>query len=365
VRRCQRDANFTAPPAQPAGGAVCFLLNDSPVRLVRAALGVLLLSAAANPVLAAVDIDAGLTVNFENNVWRLSDKERAAFRSNPAPYRAVGIESPADVYLSPHLLLSRDGAGAKRSRLYLAGDLYARNSRLSSGYVYLDHRLPLAGKTRLTLYADYRPETFVGESDRDGTVGEIAEEFVTSATVGGSLSYRPRRGTELKLTADVAGEDYTEGFDDQDSTVYTVGLSLRQRINKRWTVRGALWAQRRDAHELVVFDPGTGVAADANDISSESLRLDLSTRVRVDKSTSATVGYRVTRKDYVTANTLDIDHFDRNDITQRAYFKLYHDLSEPWSFHATVAYDDKNPSFGEERFGYTNFTMSMGMTYEF
>jgi hypothetical protein len=311
----------------------------------------------ARDVLEALDLRAGVSLIYEDNAWRFSDAEREDFRADPAGFFLPGVESLSDWYLSPFVSIAYqrpDDNSAPRYRVFAAFDRYRRNDRLDREFYYAEVRKRLSRQHRVILYTDYSPEAYVGESESGGPTSRAVREFVTTNTLGAKWRYRPSRHTRIRLFADVARDDYSAGFDDQDSTVYTAGVNVRQQASERWTVRSGAWWQLRNAGELTTISRRTGLPVVINDISSYSYRFDLGASYRLFRDTRLSADYRVVRKKYLTESTADASHYARRDRTHRVRLGVRQRLPNDWYLKVFATYSEKESSHSPDLYTWSN-----------
>ena len=326
-------------------------------------LNMLLVAVTMDPARAKVVLDADVTLRYESNVWLFSDAERRAFELNPDADAFRSVESLDDFTVTPVLALGwRPGRGRWRYRAIGALERFARNGRLNNEEIFADVRRDLGEEDHVRASISYSPNNFVGESRR-GTVN-VNEEFVSSVTGGVTYSHRVNRDNRVLIAGTVARENYTEGFDDQDSWFYTLRATWYWRLAPRWIAKAAGWLRRRDSDQLI------GRAADGsevvfNDISSDGYRLDAELQYRINPPTAVSGGIMYAYKRYTTDSADDLNHFGRVDRSYRIVGRLLRRLGERWDGSMDISYIERDSNLDPSSFGYETWSASINLAYRF
>lgn len=323
----------------------------------------LAVAAIMHPVRADVVLDADVTVRYESNVWLFSDAERRAFELNPDADAFRGVESLDDFTVTPVLALGwRPGQGRWRYRAIGAIERFTHNGRLDNEEIFVDVRRDLGKSNHVRASLSYSPNNFVGESRR-GTLN-ISEEFVNSVTGGVTYSHRVNHDNRVLIAATAARENYTEGFDDQDSWFYTLRVTWYWRLAPRWIAKSAGWLRRRDSDQLVgrVADGSETVF---NDISSDGYRLDAELQYRINAPTAVSGGMAYARKRYTTDSADDLNHFGRVDRSYRIVARLLRRLSERWDGAMDISYVERDSNLDSASFNYETWSASVNLAHRF
>lgn len=315
------------------------------------------------PVRADLALDTDVTVRYESNVWLFSKAERRAFEATPASAAFRGVESLDDFSVTPVLGLAwRPDTGPWRYRLIGAAERFVRNSRLDNEEIFADVRRNLGKSDHVRASLAYSPNTFVGESRR-GTLN-INDEFVSSVTGGVTYSHRVNRDNRVLIAGTTARENYTEGFDDQDSWLYSLRVTWYRRLAPRWIVKAAGWIRRRDSDQLVA-PAGDGRDAVFNDISSESYRADAEMQYRINNATAVSGGMMYVYRRYTTDSADDLNHFGRVDRSYRVVARLLRRLGERWDGSMDFSYIERDSNLDPASFEYETWSASINFAYRF
>jgi len=344
------------------------LRNDASAlfTLAGTALSVLLCFGAP-PALADLYVETGADVVHDSNVWRYSDGDRDLYDLVPESALFTGVSSLSDVIVSPYVYASLDQwkTNGIRYGLEVYAERYARNEVLDFTAARAELTTRAAG-SRLTLYAEHRPNLYVGETRPDPDATSTRQEFVTQNRVGFRLTteHGPVRWT---TKGGLSFDDYSGGFDSQDGERYRIGAAARIWPRGKFSVDTQYLYELREAGpRLEVESSPTGLQqVVTNDLSSARDIWELQLTGRIGARLTAYARYRLDYKRYTTDSPADDDHYGRRDTTRdlRAGIRLR--LRPHWRLGASVGKRSRAASVQPEIYDYEARTTTLSAAYIF
>ncbi len=328
-----------------------------------AALGSLLAiswSASAGQAEAAghwkrVNVGAGLSAFYDDNVIQYSDDQILLFESGLNPER-FSIESVGDVVWRPSLSLGlesrgRDGRGFELN-LRGRGEFHGKDHTADFRSVSAEWRQSFSRRSALALRGYYLPHFYFRQLfDDDAPAIPTRYRRAEFSLTLGSLSWRQRiaRATWAALSYQYEHRGYNPEFVERNSnTQEAVAEFTWTRLPHRGSV-GLHGGYRRADAKASDGDEAPGAPPDDADIGYHGLlagadgRMDLARRGR--SRVGASLGYELGMRDYTSDVPTDRFHFDRNDLDHTVQVGLR--WSRPhWAVQGFYSYEKNTANLG-------------------
>lgn len=196
-----------------------------------------------------LNISAGLTTYYDNNILKYSDKYIDRFLNNEDEGR-FHIKTYDDLILSPEIELSSSyRLIGKMNTTLSAGyklNAYIVNSNVNRSYLSLGLRQHISRKASIKISWEYIPEYYVRHFRDDDWViiyGYTPETFkpfsFSKENYGAELVNTFFRNTRLKLNFDYSTYYYNSHFTEYDSDNKAFEINLRQPLNKNIRVEAS------------------------------------------------------------------------------------------------------------------------------
>lgn len=306
----------------------------------------------------SLNLRAGLTTLYDDNILQYSDAQLQAFDPTLNPAR-FAIETPGDAVFHPSLALGWEidrGHGRRHALgLRTEGDYHGRDGTADFHSIGADWRESFQHERRLSLGYYFLPNYYLRQLyDEDWTAVPAAVRYHPAQfdlhIASAGWSERAGRDRRLDLAYQFERRSYDADFRERDSDTHQGTV----RFGWRRLPRGSqidLWSGLRMSHAAGNDGDDTlGVVPDDADISYHGVLGGAGGRMDLAKAGAwsflGDLSYQIETRSFVSDRTADRYHFGRHDLLNAVEVGVRGVHASRWSLRAFYRFENNAATLG-------------------